>query len=104
MKKILNRVRWHIIEMLKGEEEVPENGFRIMTWRGDAGQIYVEVASKESIEKEDLGKFFRAIAELTGWEDTRDVMVSVGTWGKENHGTMRYDSRDRYNRKERGDA
>lgn len=96
MKKILNRVRWRIIEMLKGEEEVPENGFRIMTWRGDAGQIYVEVASKENIEKEELGKFFKAIADLTGWEDTRDVMVSVGPWG-ENHGAMRYDCKERGN-------
>lgn len=97
MKKILNRVRWRIIEMLKGEEEVPENGFRIMTWRGDAGQIYVEVASKENIEKEELGKFFKAIARLTGWEDTRDVMVSVGPWGVENHGAMRYDCKERGN-------
>lgn len=104
MKKILRRLRWYIIEMLKGEEEVPENGFRIMTWRGDAGQIYVEVASKENIKKEELEKFFKAIADLTGWEDTRDVMVSVGTWGAENHGTMRYDPRDRYNRKERDHA
>jgi hypothetical protein len=104
MKKILNKVRWNIVEVLKGEEKVPEKGFKVETWRGDGGQIYVEIASKEKLEKEKLEKFFRAIADLTGWEDTRDVMVSVGTWGAENHGTMRYDPRDRYNRKERDDA
>lgn len=104
MKKILNRVRWNIVKVLKGEEIVPEKGFKIETWRGDGGQIYVEVASKEKLEKEQLEKFFKAIADLTGWEDTRDVMVSVGTWGVENHGAMRYDPRDRYVRKERGDA
>lgn len=104
MKKILNRVRWNIIEVLKGEENVPDKGFKVETWKGHGGQIYVEVASKEKLEKEKLEKFFKAITDLTGWEDTRDVMVSVGTWGEENHGTMRYDPRDRYVRKERGDA
>ncbi len=104
MKKMLNRIRWNIVKVLKGEEKVPEKGFKVVTWMGDGGQIYVNVASKEKLEIEKLEKFFKSIADLTNWGDTRDVMVSVGTWGVENHGTMRYDPRDRYVRKERGDA
>ena len=43
MKKILNKVRWNIVEALKGEEKVPEKGFKITTWVGQYGQHYVEV-------------------------------------------------------------
>ena len=38
MKKILNKVRWNIVEALKGEEKVPEKGFKITTWVGQYGQ------------------------------------------------------------------
>ena len=90
MKKILNKVRWNIVEALKGEEKVPEKGFKITTWVGQYGQHYVEVASKTPLNEEELRKFYSAISDLTGWKDTREVMVGIGKWGLENHSTMRY--------------
>lgn len=89
MKKILNKVRWNIVEALKGEEKVPEKGFKITTWVGQYGQHYVEVASKPPLNEEELRKFYSAISDLTGWKDTREVMVGIGKWGLENHSTMR---------------
>ena len=91
MKKILNKVRWNIVEALKGEEKVPEKGLKITTWVGQYGQHYVEVASKTPLNEEELRKFYSAISDLTGWKDTREVMVGIGKWGLENHSTMRYD-------------
>lgn len=91
MKKILNKVRWNIVEALKGEEKVPEKGFKITTLVGQYGQHYVEVASKTPLNEEELRKFYSAISDLTGWKDTREVMVGIGKWGLENHSTMRYD-------------
>ena len=91
MKKILNKVRWNIVEVLKGKEKVPEKGFKVETWRGDGGQIYVEIASKRPLAKEELERFYSAVSDLTGWKCTREVMVGTGAWGLENHSTMRYD-------------
>lgn len=54
MKKILNKVRWNIVEALKGEEKVPEKGFKITTWVGQYGQHYVEVASNPPLNEEEL--------------------------------------------------
>jgi len=91
MKEFLRCTRYRIAHMLLGEEEVPEKGFKITTWVGERGQHYVEVASKNPLNKEELRRFYSAISDLTGWKDTREVMVGIGKWGLENHSTMRYD-------------
>lgn len=49
------------------------------------------MASKTPLNEEELRKFYSAISDLTGWKDTREVMVGIGKWGLENHSTMRYD-------------
>lgn len=91
MKKLLQRMRHHLIDLLERKEKVPEKGFEIVTWKGDSGQIYVEIKSKLKLEKDQLKEFYKALSELTGWEYTRDVMISMGTWGKKNQSTMRYE-------------
>lgn len=96
MKKILNKVRWNIVEALKGEEKVPEKGFKITTWVGQYGQhdenlkviddLYKGLYRKRQIA---YGGIFKQIARELRFDDVEngDLIVVDEETGEITNGT-----------------